>query len=276
MKRQIPVSLPDGYVDFFKKLEKWQNEQQIILKTNYSPANMDVLKVLAGSNKPVIKSVDFVFDNDMYKDLYRELLILLKDYRHQIAGELDKILAKLDQLDFNLLPNKFLEEDQQYFSELTACLDIPHELMMFTVDHALRPFLRLWAEPYFSTIAADESGSWSLASICPFCGTKSSFSHLRATDGHRFMFCDHCFTEWAIRNIYCVHCSNDNPNTIQYLSVENDSAYQIYTCEECKGYLKTFDERQKGDKTDLFIANIETIYLDMLAREKGYGSLDND
>jgi len=32
MKKHFPVILPEGYVDFFKKLETWQNEQQIKLK----------------------------------------------------------------------------------------------------------------------------------------------------------------------------------------------------------------------------------------------------
>ncbi len=55
-------------------------------------------------------------DAHHYKAIYQELLLLLKDYRHQIAGELDKILAKLDQLKFDVLPIKLLEEDQTYFS----------------------------------------------------------------------------------------------------------------------------------------------------------------
>jgi FdhE protein len=276
MNRQFPVSLPEGYVDFFKNLETWQNEQQIKLKKNYSPAKIDILKVLVNSNKPVIQSVDFPLNVNQYENIYHNLLLLLKDYRPEIAGVLDNILEKLEQLDFNLLPVKLLEEDQQYFSELSVRIDVPTELLIFTVDHSLRPFLRLWAEPYYSEIAEDEFKSWSFANICPFCGSKSHFSRLRATDGRRFMFCDHCFTEWETRNIYCIHCGNNNPDTIQYFTVEEDLAYQIYTCEECKGYLKTFDERHKGDKTDLFIANIETVYLDMLAQEKGYNSHDND
>jgi len=276
MKKQFPVNLPDGYVDFFKILETWQNGQQIKLKKTYSPAKLDVLKVLSNSNKSVLQSVDFDLDANQYKDLYKDMLLMLKDNRPDVIGVLDKLLDNLNQLDFNLLPVKLLEEDQQYFSDLSTRLDVPNELLIFTVDHALRPFLRLWAEPHYSAIVEDEFKSWNFATICPFCGSKSHFSRLRAKDGRRFMFCDRCFTEWETRNIYCVHCGNSDPQTIQFLSVENDMTYQIYTCDECKGYLKTFDERQKGDKADLFIANIETVYLDMLAQEKGYSSHDND
>jgi len=40
--------------------------------------------------------------------------------------------------------------------------------------------------------------------------------------------------------------------------------------------LKTYDERGLGRPTDLFIANVETIYLDILAQEKGYTNHDED
>ena len=276
MNKQVSVSLPDGYIDFYKNLETWQNQQQMKMKKTYSPAEIDILKILAGTNKPILQSVDFPLDADQYKNLYLDLLLLLRDQRPEIIGVLDNILAKLEILDFGILPIKLLEEDQQYFGEISALLEIPPELLIFTVDHALRPFLRLWAEPFYTKIADDEFSSWNLATFCPFCGSKSHFSRLRAADGHRFMFCDRCFTEWEVRNIYCVHCGNDNPQTIQYITIEDNPAYQLYTCDVCKGYLKTFDERQKGDKTDLFIANVETVYLDMLAQEKGYSSHDND
>lgn len=276
MDRQFPISLPEGYVDFYKNLETWQNGQQVQLKKNYTPAVIDVPKLLSQTNKSVMQSVDFTLDADRYKDLYRDLLLLLKQTRPEIGEVLDRLTDHMDQLDFNLLGSKLMAEDQQYFSDLSARLDVPSELLIFTVDHALRPFLRLWAEPHYAAIAQDEFRSWNFATVCPFCGSKSHISRLRATDGRRFMFCDRCFTEWETRNIYCVHCGNDNPQTIQYLTVEGTPAYQLYTCDECKGYLKTYDERHKGDKTDLFIANIETVYLDLLAKEKGYTSHDND
>ena len=276
MNKHSPINLPEGYVDFYKNLETWQNEQQIKIKKSSSLSEIDALKLLANTHKPLIQSVDFPLDADQYKSVYRSFLLMLKDHRPEIAGVLDKLLGGYEQLDFSLLPVKLLEADQQFFSELASRLDVPTALLIFTIDHSLRPFLRVWAEPNYSNIAEDEFKSWSFANTCPFCGSKSHFSRLRAADGRRFMFCDHCFTEWETQNIYCVHCGNNNPDTIQYLAVEDDLTYQIYTCEECKGYLKTFDERCRGDQTDLFIANIETVYLDILAQEKGYNSHDNE
>jgi len=276
MNRQSPVSLPEGYVDFYKNLETWQNIQQSKLKKSYQPQKLDVRELFSKTNKPVLESVHFELDALQFKEVYEDLLGFMHRERPEVAAALDRLENNLDHLNFGLLPVKLLEEDQQYFAALAQSLDVPVELMIFTVDHALRPFLRLWAEPYREEISKDEFKSWNIATICPFCGSKSHFSRIRGTDGRRFMFCDRCFIEWETRNIYCVHCGNDNPMSIQYLSVDGDMAYQVYTCEECKGYIKTYDERQKGKENDLFIANIETVYLDMLALEKGYTSHDNE
>lgn len=276
MIRQFPVDLPEGYVDFYKHLEHWQNEQEIKLKQAYVPEVLDVLKLIASNQKSLMKQHRFVIDPLQVKATHLALLDLLRTYRPGINEVLENLAQAADGLDFAILPAKLLEDDQAYLTELATSLNVPGELFIFTIDHALRPFLRMFAQPYYGQISQDDFKSLKQANICPFCGSKSHFSRLRGADGKRFMFCDRCFTEWEALSIYCVHCGNDEPNTINYISVENDDAYQIYTCEKCKGYLKTFDERQGGMTTDLFIANIETIYLDLLAQQKGYVNHDAD
>jgi FdhE protein len=276
MIRQFPVDLPEGYVDFYKHLENWQNEQEIKLKQAYVPDDIDVLKLLAGNQKSLMKLHRFIIDPLQLRATYLALLDFLQTYRPGIGEVLEGLRRGTDRLDFSSLPAKLLEDDQVFWGELANRLNVPEELLIFTVDHALRPFLRMFAQPYYGQISQDEFTSWTQSTICPFCGSKSQFSRLRGVDGKRFMFCDRCFIEWETRSLYCVHCGNDEPNTINYISVENDNAYQLYTCEKCKGYLKTYDERQGGMTADLFIANIETIYLDLLAQQKGYVNHDAD
>jgi molybdopterin-guanine dinucleotide biosynthesis protein B len=52
--------------------------------------------------------------------------------------------------------------------------------------------------------------------------------------------------------------------------------YRVYVCQQCHGYLKTYDERTSGQPVDMYIANISTIYLDMLAQEQGYTNHDEN
>lgn len=276
MSRQIPVGLPEGYTDFYKNLEYWQNEQEIKLKQGYVGENIDVLKMLANNPKNVMKQHRFNIDPRHLKATYLALVEFLSSNRPLDSKVWDSLRQAGDKLDFANVAAILLSDDQSYFTELAEALEIPFELLLFTVDHALRPYLRMFAQPYYEQFNQTDFVFWNQAAICPFCGSKSHFSRLRGEDGKRFMFCDRCFTEWESRSIYCVHCGNDEPNSINYISVENDNGYQLYTCEKCKGYLKTYDERQTGKTTDLFIANIETIYLDLLAKEKGYVNHDID
>ncbi|MEQ8200984.1 MAG: formate dehydrogenase accessory protein FdhE [Syntrophomonadaceae bacterium] len=272
MNTKTPVELPEGYLDFYKNLESWQNHQQVKIKQKSAPVAIDVVKTLVNTNRSIMQTVDFDLDAGYFKQLYLELLQFLAESRPETLIQIEKIKLAMDNFAFEELAIKVLEGDGDYFASLSQAYDLPKELLIFSVDHALRPFLRAWAAPYRSPISEAGFDTWDFATVCPFCATKSNFSRVRATDGRRFMFCDRCFTEWETRNIYCVHCGNSNPHSISFLTVEGFPAYQAFICEECKGYSKSFDERQKAVRIDPFITNIETIYLDMMAQEKGYTS----
>lgn len=276
MQRHTPVNLPEGYINFYKNLETWQNEQQIRLKKDYNPGQIDLYKFLSNSSKPVVSDSTFKIDASEFKRIYMDLLVFLKENRPEIAVSMDRIAENADQFNFEELSSEVLTDNQETILAYANRIEVPQELFFFTLDHALRPFLRVFASPYYEKFLEEDLPTWKSSNTCPFCGTKSHFSRIQMDDSKRLMFCDRCFTEWTVRFLFCVHCGNDEPNTISYLSMENDSAYQLYTCEKCKGYLKSYDEREAGKMTDLFIANIETIYLDMVAKEKGYTSHDND
>lgn len=271
MKRQIPVELPEGYVDFFISLEDWQNKQQIKFSKSYSFETHDIKQLLLSSSKPLLALKGMSINPEDFKEVLLELIIFMKQNRPDTASSLDKLELKLDSIDFNLAILQLAVPDKgRFFEEWSADFDISPQLLAFLFDHAFRPFLRIYAASYQEALIKDDTPFWPLPNLCPICGSKSHFSRLRSADGRRYMFCDRCFIEWETRFLLCVHCGNDNPKTIKYYSVEDDDAYQVYLCDKCQGYLKTYDERPGKGLTDLFIANIETVYLDILAREKGY------
>jgi len=271
MIRTSPVELPEGYIDFYKNLETWQTEQQIKLQKTYTYNEVDdVLSLISEHKKPLLIIENFSVDTEQYRTLLHDLLEFLINSRPELKETLEKLNPYIEVLNYNQLIHALLKENYDSFLDLADKTNIPPELLIFIFDHAVRPFFRLYAAPYAKIIIDDTFQHWEFPTICPICGSKAHISRLRSTDNRRFMFCDRCFSEWEIKYLKCVHCGNDEPGTIKYISIENDDAYQIYTCEECKGYLKTYNERQGGRSVDLFIANIETIYLDMLAVEKGY------
>ncbi|MGI5920140.1 MAG: formate dehydrogenase accessory protein FdhE [Syntrophomonadaceae bacterium] len=276
MSRQVPVTLPEGYLEFYKNLETWQNQQQFKLQRLIHSDKTDVIKLLSNSSKPLLKHMSLIIDPDQFQNLYVELLDYIPSCRPESAQTVAKLKGIVSNIEFKHLLSRMLDDDYTYLGNLAVGLDVPQELFIFSLEHALRPFLRVYAEPVAEDIKEDTFQYWDFPDMCPFCGAKSRICRLRSEDGRRFMFCDRCFTEWEVRALYCVHCGNDEVGTIRYLSLENDPAYQIYVCDKCKGYIKTYDERKKAGAVDLFIANVETVYLDMVAEENGFKNHTED
>jgi FdhE protein len=273
MLRQVPVTLPEGYVEFYRNLESWQNEQQIRLQRESDLIQADVSQLLL-KNRPLLELTEFEVNSSTFKDLYSKLLAFIKESRSESGPMMDRIFNCTGELDFDDLAQKTARQDYEYLGNLALELGLPSELFIFTLDHAFRPFLRVFAAPLSKAFSNEDILKWPFPNQCPCCGSKSHISRLRSSDGRRFMFCDRCFSEWETPMLSCNHCGNNEPGSIKYVSIENDSAFQIYVCDKCKGYLKTIDERKLGRSTDLFIANIETIYLDLLAQEQGYSNHD--
>ena len=275
LKNNPPVELPEGYIDFFKTLESWQNEEVIKHRKLYAPAKHDLNQIIASSKKPLLTQVKPQIDSSILKELYTRLLDFMLEQRPEIQEAISKIKNQIEQMDFDEISEAFVQLDMEYFEKLAVAINVSYDLLFFTVDHAIRPLLRIFAEPYRQDLSSDLF-YWDFPAICPVCGSKSHICRLNTGNGQRIMFCDRCFSEWPVRYLYCIYCGNDQAKDIFYLNVENDDAYQLFLCNKCKGYLKTYDERSLGKPTDLFIANVETIYLDILAQEKGYTNHDED
>ena len=276
MNRKIPVTLPEGYLDFFIELENIQNQQQIALAKSVQFDTHDLRNHLGSSSRSLIELHGLNIDPLLYKTVLDEIIVFLKQNRPDAKISMDRLEQELDQLDLDQIITALITSNSRdHFDKLAEKLDLTPEMLVFTFEQALRPFLRIYAQPYLQELLKDDHHLWKFPNICPVCGSKSNFSRVSSDNNRRFMFCERCFSEWETRFLQCVHCGNDEPSSIKYLNVENDEAYQLYVCDKCNGYLKTYDERQKTRIVDLFIANMETVYLDLLAREKGYTNHDD-
>jgi hypothetical protein len=165
MDRKFPVTLPEGYIDFYKSLETWQNEQEIKLKKNPQPEKIDISKILA-SSKPVINTLKPQIDTQQFKTMYNELLALIKDQRNDIADKIDQISARVEELDFDEITRKLVNNDQHTCGVGCTPGSSPLSYFMFSFDHAYRPFIRVLAVLITRDIANDELRSWQLSGIC--------------------------------------------------------------------------------------------------------------
>ncbi|MFH1962157.1 MAG: formate dehydrogenase accessory protein FdhE [bacterium] len=111
-----------------------------------------------------------------------------------------------------------------------------------------------------------------LRGYCPMCGNKPQMARLQKEDGKRFLQCGICSTQWQFMRIKCIYCGTEDQNDLRFFWADDDSPYRVDFCRKCKGYIKTIDERkcQEGGEINLFIEDLSTAYLDILAVEQGY------
>jgi FdhE protein len=160
-----------------------------------------------------------------------------------------------------------LEEDFSKWGE-EAGIDVDSLLQL--VHLAMSPFLRLAAEQYATEL---KEMSTNEHSTCPVCGKHPDFAVLDGREhGRRYLVCVSCHLRWHYRRLGCAYCGNNDHDKLGYLLIDGMDGYKIYCCENCKSYLKTFDQRVTEVKFEgnLLLENVKTLSLDLLAIDKGY------
>jgi formate dehydrogenase accessory protein FdhE len=107
---------------------------------------------------------------------------------------------------------------------------------------------------------------------CPSCGSSPSVARLRRADGLRLLTCGLCGTEWEAVRLSCACCGTLDRDSLGVLRLDDADARWIETCERCKGYIKTADERKlpEGEAVLPVVEEAATLHLDLLAEREGY------
>lgn len=107
---------------------------------------------------------------------------------------------------------------------------------------------------------------------CPACGSPPSIARLRRADGLRLLTCGLCGSEWSAVRLACACCGTLDRESLGVLRTDDAEARWIDTCDRCKGYIKTVDERKLPDGETVIpvVEEAATLHLDLLAEREGY------
>jgi FdhE protein len=107
---------------------------------------------------------------------------------------------------------------------------------------------------------------------CPACGSAASIARLRRADGGRILTCGLCGRDWQTVRLACACCGIQEREPLGMLRMADADARWVETCERCKGYIKTVDERKlaEGDTVFPVVEEAATLHLDLLAEREGY------
>jgi FdhE protein len=106
-----------------------------------------------------------------------------------------------------------------------------------------------------------------LRRYCPTCGSLPAMAQIAGMDParHRLLSCGRCGTRWRYRRTQCPFCEND-AHRLSGLRPEGEAGLRIDHCNECGGYLKTYDGQ--GQEA-LLLADWTSLHLDLLAHRRG-------
>ncbi len=107
---------------------------------------------------------------------------------------------------------------------------------------------------------------------CRMCGSLPAVAKLRREDGRRMLYCGLCGTSWEFARLMCPWCETADREALNLLRLSEGDPRWVEACENCKGYIKTVDERQLplGEGIIPVVEETATLYLDLLAEREGY------
>ncbi|NIM97185.1 MAG: formate dehydrogenase accessory protein FdhE [candidate division Zixibacteria bacterium] len=235
----------------------------------------DATQKEAGARKPFLDIQKFDTEKRLLEKFLDDLVGLLERYEVFDRREIEKLGAIKENTRVQELMRAVLATDSKGLRQLSTQIDVEMDLLLLVGLNLTQAVLELYAKKLRPKV---DQKNW-LKGICPICGGHPAIEKLRREDGSRMLHCSLCGTEWHFKRIMCPFCGNEDHNSLRYFFVEEDSpfgsdAFRVDVCDKCKMYIKTLDERKlaENQKPDLYLQNLNTLYLDILAQRDGYQS----
>lgn len=229
----------------------------------------------AGAIEPLLDIQKLDTEKGLLEKFLDDLVGLLKTYEVFERREIEKLGAIKENTRLKELVRAVLAADSKGLRHLSTQLDVKTDLLLLVGLNLTQAALELYAKKLQSKV---HQKNW-LKGSCPICGGYPAIEKLRREDGRRMLHCSLCGTQWHFKRIMCPFCGNQDHSSLRYFFVEGDSpsgrdAFRVDVCDKCKKYIKTLDERKlpETQKPDLYLENLNTLYLDVLAQKDGYRS----
>lgn len=256
------------YIDLQKEILRKQSLWKKEISNDFHPCELSI----KNENMPLMEQIDLKVSILKYKAWILELMELLSEKQPSLKGEMDQLKERLNNETLERWVKEALAFNEYYFIHLAKAVKVSEWIPQFLTEHAIRPYLRKLAEVY-----KEELTSLKHTGTCPCCGEPVRLARLEGKVGKKVLYCPRCYASWSEKRTKCSHCGVDHDEKMIYLHLENDPTMQLYVCDDCKGYVKVMDEKQVLKKEEPALLDLNTIYLDMLAQEKGYGvTIEND
>jgi formate dehydrogenase accessory protein FdhE len=161
--------------------------------------------------------------------------------------------------------------DQLYLDSLAQRLDVGAEALLFFGRTLAAPFVAEAARR-LKTTAGRAAAARHASGHCTICGSPPALASLRRDDGRRILYCSLCGATGEFTRLACPNCGSRDREGLTFLRISQSDPRWIETCERCKAYIKTVDERRlpAGEEIIPVVEETATLHLDLLAEKEGY------
>ncbi len=105
---------------------------------------------------------------------------------------------------------------------------------------------------------------------CPICGDWPTLAEARGLDGQRRLRCGRCGGDWRTEWLRCPFCGERGHEHLGSLVSEGPDQQTVDVCERCRQYVKTLTALVPIRPEHVFLQDLTTLVLDVVALERGY------
>ena len=262
---ELKTAKPDlkEILDFYETTLKAQRQVRLSFQPDFCKLDIELCRKRNSKGLPFLKSEDIRIDRDLFNKLLENICKIIRSKRKEAIPVTLKHLSS-DKQRTALLHG--LMENGSVLQTLAGEMKADFSVFYFLINQVFSPFLQSYAQKLRELV--DLSG-W-LKGVCPICGKEPMIARLEEQTGRRWLFCSLCHTEWLFKRLICPFCENEDQESLRYFFVENDQAHRIDVCDKCKRYVKTVDSRKTDNVMNLFVENLSTLALDIVADAEGF------
>jgi FdhE protein len=218
---------------------------------------------------PLINSAEFTIDIEASKKLFVSICETATKTKAAVSATAAKMLTCIDAtLDLEALFTGILKGDDGPFEKTAKALSIEKNVLAFFAYSSIKPSVMLSAEQL--SVYLKQQEPWQQG-YCPICGSPPVLSLLEG-EGQRSLICSFCWHNWPVKRVFCPFCNTTDSKILNYFFSENEKEYRVYTCENCKKYIKTIDTKNSERSIYPPLEHVVTMHLDMKANEMGFSS----
>ena len=263
--------IPKAHMDFFEQITRAhaKAKDRVAKDKIYPSITKKSAQEMLSQGFPMVNFDRMRVKTRPLRTHLKEICSILSKYEKTKPKTIDTFLKSdhYKKVDPKQLITKIFSHDAPYFRSLSEKTGVEENTLKFIAATLARPFFEVAASEVRDRVKDD---SW-WKNYCPVCGSEPFMVRIRKGDGMRILQCSLCSMEWRFKRVQCPFCNNEDQKSLKFFFYHQESPHRLYVCDKCKRYIKSIDERKLSYHiTDLSTEDMATLYLDTLAREKGY------